>query len=274
LNDLGANPPLTTDGIDGPLTSAAIKAFQSANGLTVDGIVGPQTLAALGFAGATAMAGTGGSNGGASTPSAAHWVEIPDKSTPLTADQAAKAFNAAYQKVTGKVPSPDILNLLLSQSAFETGNWGAGIHNYNFGNKKATSGDAYIQYFPCSEVINGVNQMFYPPDPMCRFAAYKSATDGAVAYIKLLQERSNWWNGLQGATVASFVAGLSSSPAYFTADPTQYANGLSTYFSKYGTLAQQYAVPIANVIGMLFVAAGVGLAAIVGIETFQSAKKR
>lgn len=39
--------PGPIDGINGPQTKAAVRAFQQANGLTVDGIVGPQTLAAL-----------------------------------------------------------------------------------------------------------------------------------------------------------------------------------------------------------------------------------
>ncbi len=36
-----------SDGIAGPKTAAAVRAFQEANGLTVDGIIGPQTLRAL-----------------------------------------------------------------------------------------------------------------------------------------------------------------------------------------------------------------------------------
>lgn len=46
LRNAGFNPG-ASDGINGPRTQAAIKAFQSKNGLTPDGIVGPQTLAAL-----------------------------------------------------------------------------------------------------------------------------------------------------------------------------------------------------------------------------------
>lgn len=38
---------LTVDGLDGPKTEAAVKAFQQKHGLTVDGIVGPITLNAL-----------------------------------------------------------------------------------------------------------------------------------------------------------------------------------------------------------------------------------
>ena len=49
LNDLGANPPLTVDGVNGPMTKAAVAAYQASRGLEADGIVGPLTLAALGL---------------------------------------------------------------------------------------------------------------------------------------------------------------------------------------------------------------------------------
>lgn len=41
------NPPLQTDGVLGPLTTAAIKQFQTAAGIAVDGVVGPQTRVAI-----------------------------------------------------------------------------------------------------------------------------------------------------------------------------------------------------------------------------------
>jgi peptidoglycan hydrolase-like protein with peptidoglycan-binding domain len=44
LNAQGANPPLAVDGKFGPKTEAALKAFQSANGVQQTGVLGQQTL--------------------------------------------------------------------------------------------------------------------------------------------------------------------------------------------------------------------------------------
>lgn len=47
LNKLGADPQIGVDGIIGPATRNAVRAFQLNQGLVVDGLVGPATFAAL-----------------------------------------------------------------------------------------------------------------------------------------------------------------------------------------------------------------------------------
>ena len=76
LNGNGAN--LEVDGVYGPKTEAAVKDYQTKNGLTVDGMVGPETSGSLtggSSAGSTGNKGnagstgsTGSSGGGSSAP--------------------------------------------------------------------------------------------------------------------------------------------------------------------------------------------------------------
>jgi peptidoglycan hydrolase-like protein with peptidoglycan-binding domain len=244
LNSLGYGP-LTVDGIAGPMTQAATKRFQSDKGLTADGIIGPQTLGALGIsAGAVVQQTT-----------------LPPFNPVLQPSEAAQAINKGYQEVVGQVPSKEILGLMMGQTALETANW-TKMPNYNFGGIKASSHDSYIQVFDTTEVINGVTT------PMKQtFAAYKSAADGAAAYVKTLMSRQNWWNGLHSGTPQGFVAGLTTQPAYFTADPAGYLAGLQSRMNSYLALAEQYAVPISsaiNKIGMIVGAIGLTLGGIAG----------
>jgi peptidoglycan hydrolase-like protein with peptidoglycan-binding domain len=257
INAAGYTPALTVDGVYGPNTAAGVAWLQAQKGLGSSQLIDDSLLKALGIAipvAAAVVASTGSQQ------------VLPNKSTPLTASQAADAFNAAYKEVTGEFPSVAVLGLLLAQSAVETGNWGPGIHNYNFGNAKATASFPTVQYFRCSEVVNGVLTYFDPPSPVCRFQAFKTAKDGAVAYIKLLKGRSNWWNGLHTGTTSGFVAGLTSPPAYFTASPSAYEAGLNARLVSLGAVAAQYAGK-ATKLGVKAIFASIALWLVGGVVT-------
>jgi lysozyme family protein len=68
LNALGATPVLIVDGINGPTTRTATRAFQTSKGMAVDGIAGPATIAAI----KTALA----------SPSASKPIVLPEIEVP------------------------------------------------------------------------------------------------------------------------------------------------------------------------------------------------
>ncbi|HYQ29545.1 MAG TPA: hypothetical protein VER04_20075 [Polyangiaceae bacterium] len=162
---------------------------------------------------------------------------VANRLTPLTRQDAAAALAEAYARVTGGSPSARILALLLAHTAFETGRWQK-LHNFNFGNVKATPSFSFITQFRCSEVENGVEQFFDPPDPHCNFRAYTNPADGAVDYIKVLQSRPHWWAGLQTEDPAAFVAALATPPKYFTGDPAAYKRAMASLFDEFRPLAR------------------------------------
>jgi len=49
LNNAGAKPRISIDGVFGNETVKALKAFQQKKRLTVDGVAGPETFSALGL---------------------------------------------------------------------------------------------------------------------------------------------------------------------------------------------------------------------------------
>jgi peptidoglycan hydrolase-like protein with peptidoglycan-binding domain len=231
LNALGANPQLVVDGVYGDHTRDAIIAFQTMHGIKADGLVSATLLQALGLP----------TN---SVPPTVVATELPDKPTPMSGEDVTKALSSGYQQVTKQVPSPSVLNLMVAHAAYETGNFGKGIHNFNFGNKKYSSGDPHYQFFRCNEVIDGVNQFFDPPDPRCKFAAYANPSQAGEEYVRLLQGRPVWWNGLHSGDPTTFVTALKTA-GYFTGDLNDYIGGVKRYFNEYIALAEKYAIPIA-----------------------------
>jgi hypothetical protein len=162
-------------------------------------------------------------------------VIVPNRLTALDAREAGRALFSAYAAFTGRAPSDQVGALLLAQSALETGNWQK-IHNYNFGNIKARADYPTITQFRCSEIIDGVERFFDPPDPHCNFRAYGTASEGALDYLKVLHGEPHWWQGLQAGDPGVFVDALATPPKYFTADPTKYKRTLTALFEQFRPL--------------------------------------
>lgn len=175
-------------------------------------------------------------------------MPLPDKLTPLTADQATSALATAYQRVTGQRATQKVLALLVAQTAQETAEWQK-LHNYGFGNLKASASDAFYQGFRCWEIVNGQKVWYEADNPMCRFAAYLTPEDGAERYIRLLAMRPHWWNGLHTETVDGFIAGLTTAPMFFTGDPAAYARRMEQFVSEYAGVVAQYAGQAAQYAG-------------------------
>ncbi len=90
---VGTNP----DGSFGPMTLAAVKAFQTSKGLTADGIVGPMTRAALnGSVSGNFPAGCTSASGYSTT------TGLPCTSGPSTGLPAGCSSTAGYSPTTGK----------------------------------------------------------------------------------------------------------------------------------------------------------------------------
>jgi hypothetical protein len=183
-------------------------------------------------------------------------VELPWVNFKLTPDQAANALSNAYARVTGKRPNANVLALMIAQTGFETGQWS--LPNYNYGGIKfASSKDSYFQFLDCGEIINGVQIHHTAADrsPMCEFAAHLTAVDGAEHYVRTLQGRPNWWNGLHTGTVDGYIKGLTIQPyAYFTAVPAAYLAGVQKLYAQFASVAKRYAA--GTIVGFVVFAFG------------------
>jgi hypothetical protein len=187
--------------------------------------------------------------------------ELPNKLTPMSADEVAAALSNAFKAAEGKKPSEKVLSLLLAQWALESAN-GKAIHNYNLTNIKRNSGDLYYQFFRCSEMVDGKKVFYDPPSPQCAFAAYKTPVDGAKAYIRVLKKRPHWWAGLLSGDVNTFNTALSTAPVFYTASPALYLKELQDRAAKYAPQAAKYGATLIGAMFSAFFGIGLGIATV------------
>jgi Transglutaminase-like superfamily len=145
--------------------------------------------------------------------------------TPVTSQGLADALAAAWPAAIGGSPGSAI-NVLVAQSAFETGAWKA-VWNNNLGNVKYTSGTDYFQ-MTASEG-SGANTTMVPS----KWRSYPTLAAGAAAWLKFMSNNeSSAMTFATSGDVADFVSALKNN-GYFTGDLGQYTAGVQQYYSQY-----------------------------------------
>jgi hypothetical protein len=188
--------------------------------------------------------------------------QVERVATPVTAQDLADALAAAWSSVLGTSPGSAI-QVLVAQSAFETGAWKA-VWNYNLGNVKYTSGTDFFT-MTASEG-SGASTTMVPS----KWRSYPSLAEGASAWLTFMS--NNYSTALayaQQGDVTDFVSALKSS-GYFTGDLGQYTAGVQAYYAQYSSLSPSAAAATVQqvVLGTITEPAAVavvGGAAVVGL---------
>ena len=161
-------------------------------------------------------------------------IEMQDLKTPLEPKQVFFGLYNAWLQLFGDTPKKESLLVLLAQSTLESGAGYKSCHLNNIGNFKHIDGDGRdFTYFKCSEIINGKEIWFSPPDPACCFRAYKSLQDGCIDYLSSLHKRFNKsWQAVLDGNPTEFVISLKKQ-RYFTANLDLYIKGVVSLFNQY-----------------------------------------
>ena len=122
--------------------------------------------------------------------------------------------------------------VILAQSAFETGRWRS-CWNWNLGNVKRWRGDGFDFYqIRCSEIVNGREVFYDPPDPTTSFRSFPSLAAGLGSYLGTLEHRfAPAWPAVRAGDAVAFSHALKLA-GYYTADEAVYTRGLVALFSE------------------------------------------
>jgi hypothetical protein len=145
------------------------------------------------------------------------------------------ALMAGWQVEWKETPTRDSVLVVLAQTAFETGRWRHGFHNYNVGNiKHLGPNDAHdFTFFACDEDIGGEVKHYVPDDPACCFRAYPSLAAGVVDLLVFLRAKyASAWSALLTGSPFAFVMALKRG-GYFTGPVETYATSVMSLFREF-----------------------------------------
>lgn len=158
---------------------------------------------------------------------------VEDLVTPVTPSDFFAALRTAWIEQFGSEPARVSLLVLMAQSGLETGLWRK-LHRFNFGNAKSPPGDPHrYTMYSCSEIDHGVETVYHPPNPICRFRAYETIDEGMRDYLDLLSVRFRpAWAAVRAGDPAAFVESLSAQH-YFTASVVSYKAAVVSLFHEF-----------------------------------------
>ena len=163
---------------------------------------------------------------GISNPSAVHAAPARERvveptKTAVTRADLRGAIGRALEKVDGKKPSAQLVDVLTAHASLETAS-GARMYNFNFGGIKGHAPDGGIANLRTHEVYDGKEVTIRDG-----FRAYASLDDGAVDYVRTMKTRfSSALTPASQGDVAGFAGSLKRA-GYYTASESDYARGLT-----------------------------------------------
>ncbi len=166
---------------------------------------------------------------------------LPPTTNSVTELDIVKALRDAWVDVLKTEPSINSLAVLFSQIILECGVGLKYCHSWNPGNIKSLPNDGRCwTAIRCNEIIGGVNQYYDPPNPICNFRAFKTATEGFTDYIQFLAQKKNYakaWTQVIAGDPTAYCAELKAA-MYFTAKLEDYTKGVvgifNSFIKKYG----------------------------------------
>ncbi len=171
-----------------------------------------------------------GASSAAASPAVdrSHRTEVEVQRTSVSRADLRGAIGRAHQKLTGRTPSPALLDVLTAHASLETGS-GAQMYNFNFGGIKGASPSGETARMRTREVIAGREI-----EVRDGFRSYRSLDDGALDYVRLMRER---FGGAVGRAEAGDLDGFAHAlkqAHYYTADESTYANALQRIAASSG----------------------------------------
>lgn len=157
---------------------------------------------------------------------------IPAQKTPYNQEELLLALVQAYSSLFQEQISFNSLGILYSHISLEVGH-GKECYCYNLGNIRRTPNHLWTMYF-CSEIINGKEIFYYPPDPGSQFNAYESLEQAAKEYVSFLL-KPRYFTALGAMREGRYndYTRLLKIGGYFTASLERYQTTFLKLFEEY-----------------------------------------